>query len=237
MCGRFSLNASQKQIEQEMGITLDGELRQRFNISPTQRVLALTADGGGRRVPNDYEWWFTPEGATKRSKYTTFNARVDKILDVDKHKRSMFRKAFQTSRCLILATGFIEWKYDERGQDKQPYYVYLPDRPVYGFAGVYSIWEAEDGPRRSCTILTTDNNAFMGNIHDRMPVILPSSQIDDWLRPGKRELEDLAPFMAQYDSDKMAAYACHPDVGKSSLDQPYLIEQIPAEDIVVPLLS
>jgi len=82
----------------------------------------------------------------------------------------MFRDTFEQRRCLLLADGFYEWK-GNRGS-KQPYRIERPDREPYAYAGLWETWEQNGETVGTCTILTTEANDVVADIHDRMPVIL-----------------------------------------------------------------
>ena len=103
-----------------------------------------------------------------------------------------FRKPLRERRCLILADGFYEWKRE--GSRKQPYYIKLRDGEPFAFAGLWDRWQPADGqPLETCTILTTTPNEVVQRIHDRMPVILPSSAYSVWLDPTVRDVDRSRP--------------------------------------------
>jgi putative SOS response-associated peptidase YedK len=85
----------------------------------------------------------------------------------------MCRQALRERRCLIPASGFFEWQ--ARGKHKQPYFISARDGTPLSFAGIWGTWLAEDTGETidSCAIITTECNALMQPIHDRMPVIKP----------------------------------------------------------------
>lgn len=95
------------------------------------------------------------------------NARADAAPE-----KQAFRTAFTSRRCFIPASGFYEWRATG-GKGKQPYYMHAKDGAtrVRGAVGTLAA-ERNEAPVESCTILTTDANATMAPIHDRMPVIL-----------------------------------------------------------------
>jgi putative SOS response-associated peptidase YedK len=84
-----------------------------------------------------------------------------------------FRDPLRTQRCLIPADGFYEWK--RAGKSKQPYSFEVGDGEMFAFAGLWDRWIDPYGKEiESCTIITTIPNSHLADIHDRMPVILPS---------------------------------------------------------------
>ena len=88
---------------------------------------------------------------------------------------------FRTSgRCLVPASGFYEWKSE--GRRKQPYYFRSASEPLLALAGV---WE-----RDTCSLITTEPNAVVGKVHDRMPLIVPRERYAAWLGGNTDLLED-----------------------------------------------
>jgi hypothetical protein len=71
-----------------------------------------------------------------------------------------------------VTDGFYVWQ--RQGKAKQPYFIHLRDDRPFAFAGLWESWErAGEGPLEMFTILTTEPNALVAPLHDRMPVILP----------------------------------------------------------------
>src|SRR5450756_777703 len=89
------------------------------------------------------------------------------------------------------------WQRLERG--KQPYFVRMRDERLFAFAGLWDRWESPDkGVIETCTILTTAANAVLAPIHDRMPVILPTTVYDQWLDPALLNTDLLAPLLVPF---------------------------------------
>jgi putative SOS response-associated peptidase YedK len=111
-----------------------------------------------------------------------FNARAESVVE-----KPAFKKAYKTQRCIVPGNGFYEWKL-ENGK-KIPYFFEVKDRPIFGFAGLYDIWEEPVGGREiyTYTIVTTTPNKVVKPIHDRMPVILNQSDEDIWLSKSTDE--------------------------------------------------
>lgn len=146
------------------------------------------------------------------------NARSETVAE-----KPSFRAAFKRRRCLIPANGFYEWK--KIGKKKQPYYVRRKDGEPFAFAGLWEPWEGEDGTViESCTILTTEPNADIRPLHNRMPVILDPSDYDQWLNPEVDELETLAPLMHPYPDGKLEAVPVSPLVNNPKNDDAQCIE-------------
>ena len=101
------------------------------------------------------------------------NARAETVAE-----KPSFREAYRKRRCLIPANGFYEWKL-ESGR-KQPYYIYPNRGELFAFAG---LWEQRND-LQTCCIITTEANAKMASVHDRMPVIVSPQEYSNWLTGG-----------------------------------------------------
>lgn len=106
----------------------------------------------------------------------------------------MFKRAWEKKRrCIIPASGYYEWQDTPRA--KQPWYFTAADSgPLLAIAGLYDEWTDRQTlkPLASCTMLITEPNAFVAEVHDRMPVLLQPSQFEAWLS-GKAGKEILRP--------------------------------------------
>jgi len=107
------------------------------------------------------------------------NARAETI-----ETRPAFRNVWrQNRRCLIPADGFFEWVGPKEA--RQPIWSHRPDDGIFFFAGVYESWQpTPDQWQRTFTIITTVPNDLVAPIHDRMPVIVQSSDAEEWLFRG-----------------------------------------------------
>jgi putative SOS response-associated peptidase YedK len=105
-----------------------------------------------------------------------------------------FRAAFKRRRCLIVADGFYEWKKLD-AKHKQPHHITMGGGEPFAFAGLWERFEKGDDPVESCTIITTDANDKMAELHDRMPVILASDDYGQWLDPNIADQASLQPLL------------------------------------------
>jgi putative SOS response-associated peptidase YedK len=89
-------------------------------------------------------------------------------------------------------------------QAKQPIYIRRRDDQPFALAGLWDHWEAPDASSiDSCTIITTQPNELLADIHDRMPVILPTDSYDVWLDPDCRDAEALNRLLAPCDAEQL----------------------------------
>ena len=118
-------------------------------------------------------WW---KKSLKEMTVAIFNARNDTIAD-----KPMFSDSFKRRRCIIPASGYYEWVTTPEG--KQPYYFSRRASQVITIAGVQDRWtKPQSGERlRSCSIVITEANKFVADIHDRMPVILEAEHFEQWM--------------------------------------------------------
>ncbi len=202
MCGRYTLVRLADLTDLFPWITDNvPDSAPRYNIAPTQPVLAVANDAPDRY---DYFFWgLVPPWA----KDTSVGSRMINARGETLAERPAFRNAYRRRRCLIPVDGFYEWKKspDPKGK-KTPMYVRMKSREPFAFAGLWETWTSPDGsPLRSCTIITTSPNQLMSTMHDRMPVILPREKFDAWLEGGERSPEELDPLLVPYQDDAMEA--------------------------------
>jgi putative SOS response-associated peptidase YedK len=126
------------------------------------------------------------------------NARSDGVAT-----KPSFRSAFKRRRCLIIADGFYEWKATA-AKTKQPYHMHRPDDRPFAFAGFWERWEKDEAPVESCTIITTDANTFIQQLHNRMPVILGADDYAKWMAPSVQEPGLIQPLFIPCPDDWLA---------------------------------
>jgi putative SOS response-associated peptidase YedK len=194
VCGRFSLYESTSRLAERFSVdeVTTEDLPARWNVAPTQPVLAVASskDGSTRRL-GTLRWGLVPWWAKDPSIGSRFiNARSETLLT-----SRAFRSAVETRRCLIPANGFYEWqKLEDLGGRKhsQPFYLHAADESPLALAGLWEIWrDAEGQALRTCTIITTKPNSTVAAVHDRMPVILDRQFWDRWLYPEPLTPEEL----------------------------------------------
>jgi len=212
MCGRFNLTDSPDVIHllKSFGFDIEG-LRPRFyeeqyNIAPTESVI-VAAQEHGRRFVRDMRWWLTPSWAPKVStKYSMFNAKSETI-----ESSRAFKGPFKTRRCLIPASGFIEWR-NEAGK-KQPYYI-KPDKGFCYFGGIWDSWQKQEHALESCSIITTEASPGFAAIHARMPVFIEPEQFDLWL-DSSADRHDIRPLLEPALLSNWVAYPLHSGINNA----------------------
>jgi putative SOS response-associated peptidase YedK len=194
MCGRYTLtNPDPVKLRQRfmLGESAVPEMEPRYNVAPTDPVLAVRRTEQGSREAGRLRWGLVPgRWAEKRSGRPLINARAEGLTS-----QPAFRESFAERRCLIPADGFFEWRRDEAG--RLPFWISRPDEELFAFAGIWAALPARaSGPGgellHSCAIVTTEPNELIRPIHDRMPVILDPDLEAAWLDPDADEDELLA---------------------------------------------
>jgi len=182
MCGRFGLTRPERLDLERFGIRELPPLVPRFNIAPGSDVLVVRQREGARRA-DLLRWGLVPSWAKEPSIGNRLaNARSDTAFE-----KPAFRNGMKTRRCLFPADVFYEWQVVPGQTRKQPHAIRSADGEPFAMAGIWEYWRSRDGEEGqeivSAAILTTDANALMSRIHDRMPVIISPAQYDAWLDP------------------------------------------------------
>ena len=230
MCGRFTLRTPQKQLAEQLHLPSDLQLPLRFNVAPTQQVLAIRqATPPDDRLPNGYgftllRWGLVPSWAKDPNVGNRMiNARSETVAE-----KPSFRYAFKNRRCLIIADGYYEWRSAD-GQ-KQPFYIHQTDFAPFAMAGLWEAWEpkrteATSTGLETCTILTTSANRLTQSVHHRMPVILPPEDHDLWLSKATPPT-NLIKLLKPAAEDVLAMYPVSKLVNSPRYDQPDCIESV-----------
>ena len=168
MCGRYVLFSDTemhdiRDIIDEVQRKVNGEIKT-GEIFPTDKAPVLIQEQG-IITPDAVKWGFP----NFRNKGVVINARAETAPE-----KPMFRRSLEVKRCVIPSTGFYEWSHD--GQKKK-YQFNLPGSGALYMAG---LWNDFDGERRF-VILTTEANASMSEIHNRMPVVLTHPEMEQWM--------------------------------------------------------
>ena len=190
MCGRY---VSPTMAEMERYRALSDAQRnnqlgfsQHFNIAPSTQIPIIYPGDEGLElrmarwglVPF---WWKQPKMPP-----FTFNARIEEAAS-----KPMWRQVVKTSRCLVPAIGWYEWKAvaatdrmtGEIKTAKQPYFIHLPGRQIFAFAGLMCRWKASESEAAIWTaaIITRAAKGPAAEVHERMPLILPKDAEAAWM--------------------------------------------------------
>jgi putative SOS response-associated peptidase YedK len=220
MCGRFTNHLTWQQIHdlyRLSGGPPASNFRPRYNIAPTQSAFVVRLTDGQRELVA-LRWGLVPFWA-KDSKGASrlINAQSESCAT-----KPAFRAAFKSRRCLVVADGFFEWP-----EKHAPRLIALKDGAPFAFAGLWESWGPKTGDRlETFTILTTTPNAFMAEVHHRMPVILPPEAWSTWLGENAPSDNRLLALCAPFPAERMTAWRVSARVGNVRNDDPSLIEPI-----------
>ena len=199
MCGRYTHLFTWEELHRLSTLTTPPmELGRSFNVAPTQRAPVIRWVEGGGHSLDLLKWGLVPFWAKdEKIGNSLINARGETVAE-----KPAFRVAFKSRRCIVPASGFYEWKKEEKG--KQPVYIQSSSGEPLLFAGLWERWEPTEGaPLETFTIITTGPNEMMAKLHDRMPVIVAREDIDAWLDPGSKSASGL---VRPYPSELMMCY-------------------------------
>ena len=222
MCGRFTLRTPAAELTKFFHFLRESKLTPRYNIAPTQPVLAVRAGDDGREA-GFLKWGLIPKWAKDPSiGARMINARAETVAE-----KTSFRAAFKRRRCLIPADGFYEWK--RVGKVKQPYLITLHNERPFAFAGLWERWQGIDGAAvDSCTIITTEANDLVRGIHARMPVILSRDAEETWLFGSS---VDAQRALVPYPHTSMRTFPVSRRLNSPSHDDPTVLEPDPIQSI------
>lgn len=222
MCGRFTLTVDPSQLQEVFPwLAIPDQLSPRYNIAPTQPVAVVANDGKNKL--DYFIWGLIPSWAKDPSIGSRMiNARAETL-----DEKPSFRNAFRRRRCLILADGFYEWTQSSDGKGKIPMYIQLETKKAFALAGLWEIWQSNDGSEvRSCTIITTNPSEFMSSIHNRMPAILSEKQYSVWLSQKELAPNVLKPLLQPYAEGNLTAYPVSKAVNNPKYDAEECIKPI-----------
>jgi putative SOS response-associated peptidase YedK len=195
--------------------------RPRYNLAPTDPVTVVLQREDGRSVER-HRWGLIPAWAgTAGQGARMINARAETIAS-----SPAFRVAFRQRRCIVPADGFYEWR--RAGGRAVPFYLHPPDGGLLAIAGLWSTWK-DPGTGLwlpSAAVVTTAANVRVGQIHDRMPVLLPHDAWSAWLDPVERDDAFLRSLLVPAVDEALAIRAVSPLVNSVRNDGPELIAPV-----------
>jgi len=220
MCGRFTIRSSPQKVAEVFGLSELPLFEPRYNVAPTQQVPAVRVRDDRRELAF-LRWGLIPGWADDpKIGSRMINARADTVAE-----KPSYRKPLALRRCLIVADGFYEWQSVEG--KKQPYFIRLRDERPFGLAGLWERWTRGEQTIESCTIVTTEANAALGGLHDRMPVILDPRDFERWLDPAVQEAERLTPLLRPYAGDDLFATPVSTRVNSPTHEGPQCLAPAP----------
>ena len=225
MCGRFTLTRQDRvSLANELGVPL-GQLSEdsyqpQYNIAPTNRHWIMRMEYEDRELLRARWGLINHWAQDPKIGYRQINARADTL-----EKRPAFRDAFNKRRCVVPADGFFEWAGTK--EQRQPIWFHRSDGGLLLFAGLYESWQREpDEWEPTFTIITTDANATVEPIHNRMPVILPEQVVDEWLYTRRDNPSALKGLLVAVGDDLLVGTPVSPRVNSVKNDDPACLELV-----------
>jgi putative SOS response-associated peptidase YedK len=192
----------------------------KFNVAPQQYVPAIRWHDGQSEAAM-MRWGLIPSWAEGKC-----IGAPPACVEIDEIQNSpTFRMPWLNSqRCILPVAGFYAWHLTA-AKYRQPFFVRLLKRSVFGLAGIWdrSVGE-DDDVIESCSVIRVPANELMMNIaNSRMPAILRRRDYQTWLRgtPGEAKAT-LQPYKPHW----MQAYAVSPRINSTAPDDPDLIRPI-----------
>jgi putative SOS response-associated peptidase YedK len=222
MSDRLVRHSEKEVIEKQFEVSThrDEFFEPDYNISPGSLMPVVYVEEGERKIYN-FQWGLIPEDADAELEgKENYEAKSEDIEEDD-----WLNECFKQRRCIIPANGFYKWKTTKK--KSTPFYVRLLSNEIAGFAGLYSVWESESGRDvYSFTLLTTEANALVQPVDDRMPVILRPEDYGSWLDKDT-EPEEVKSLLKPLGLTEMAVNRVSEKVADLNSQGPELIQPIP----------
>ena len=218
MCGRFTdTKVDPGLVAARFGVSesaVPGETLGRFNICPTEDVLAVTAE----REPRALRWGLIPPWARKlRGGPEPINARSESLRD-----KRLFAPLLADAghRCLVVADGWYEWLRPETPKgDRIPFRYTVDGGGQFAFAALWDSQRLGD----SVTILTTRANAVCAAVHDRMPCVLEGPDAEAAWLSGDVDADAALELLGPLADPRTHAAPANPAVNRAGVEGPELI--------------
>ncbi len=249
MCGRYASSRKPEDLVEEFDVDrvdVPTPLEPDYNVAPTKDVYAVfdrvprdaPAGADSQRRLASVTWGLVPSWAKDRSIGSRMiNARVETLAE-----KPAFKRAFSKRRCLLPADGYYEWYPTSRtgpaGRPvKQPFFIRPSDGGILAMAGLYEIWRDrqvanDDDPGAflwSATVITTTAEDSLGQIHDRMPMLVEPARYDQWLDARATDLESLTNLLVPAAPGRLEAFPVSTDVNNVANNGSGLVEPLASE--------
>jgi putative SOS response-associated peptidase YedK len=228
MCGRVRLSSDYSEIKIKLKFAPDSvapNFEADWNKPPTTPMLVAIRSEDGKRIPKMMKWGLIPHWSKDdKLQYSTFNARSE-----DFRAKPSFREPWKWGqRCLVVTDGFYEWKkLDPEGKAKQPYAIAMAGGAQMVMAGLWAKWKSPGGEEiQSCTILTCSPNVAMGELHNRMPVILAEADWPKWLGEEPATEDELLALLKPCPEEELKIWPVNKMVGNVKNKGRELIEPL-----------
>jgi putative SOS response-associated peptidase YedK len=222
VCGRYTNTAGVEELNDHFNVPMPPAAAagtHRFNIAPTEEVLAIVAPKGEPEA-RLLRWGLIPSWAKDlKGAARMINARMETVASKPAYRRLIPKGS---RRALQLADGYFEWLKPERRSDRsqsgprQPFHFRVDGGIPFAFAALWTPAKIDGEWISSVALLTCDSapNRVAAAIHDRMPVILADRELQRaWLDHslGADEALELCGALAQ---SRLTATPANPALNK-----------------------
>ncbi len=217
VCGRFA-NARDgaslaKELEADLAPGAEA-FAGSYNIAPDERAPILVAGATGRRLG------LARFGFVTRAGRSVINARAETLTE-----RPLFRRASETRRCLVPATGFYEW--ERRAARRIPYHFHAGSELLL-LAGLYELAPRESPAEVRFVLVTVPARPPVLPLHDRMPLLVPPRLAERWIDRGTTAEAPLLAAMTSAMGPPLAADRVSSAVNRPTHDGPELVRALDA---------
>jgi putative SOS response-associated peptidase YedK len=226
MCGRVTQAQAPREYESMFKIDWTRGIPNappHYNGAPGQDYLVIRVRPEGEDFTMDLiRWGLLPSWAKDRKMaWKMINARAETVA-----KMPAFKNAFEKRRCLLPVDGFFEWK--KMGKEKRPYMIAMANGQPFTLAGLWENWKDPDSGEwvRTFTIITTDANELVAELHDRMPVVIAPEDRERWLKGPER-----GKLLEPFPSERMTMWPVSPKLNNTKFDTPDLLDEVEEPDV------
>jgi putative SOS response-associated peptidase YedK len=215
VCGRYTNTTGPEELNDRFRVPIPtSEGTGRYNIAPTEQVLAIVAEKGEQRAEL-MRWGLVPSWASEIAGPLMINARIETVRTKPAYRRLIPRGE---RRALQLADGYYEWlKPERRGEPRQPFFFQVDGGVPFAFAALWTPAKVGGEWLHSVALLTCDAspNAVAAAIHGRMPVILADREAQQaWLDPSL-DAEEALELCGALPAERLSARPANPAVNKA----------------------
>lgn len=222
MCGRYSQAADLAKLAKRFGIQVElaervFALKPRYNLAPSEEAPSVLLSAGEKKLEL-MRWGISRQWGKDKPPIFVINLRAEKVAN------GPFKLAL-SRRCLIPADGFYEWKTE--GKKKIPFRFTMKDDGLFALPAIYDEPDPEHGrPVRTFCIFTTEPNARVAPIHNRMPAILPPELESAWLDTKLKNPAEIVSLLQPYPEEKMKSWEVTTLLNSAKYDDPDLIRPV-----------
>lgn len=220
MCGRYVVAYDPETLVTGFSLLRVVPFPRRWNVAPQSLVPVVRETREGERVAELMRWGLVPHWARDPAiGHKLNNARSEGVFD-----KPSFRQAVRRRRCLLPASGFYEWQAVPGG-GKQPWYISPRHTPFMAMAGLFEAWRPAPDAEwlLTCCVVTTEANALMAPLHDRMPVIVPPEHWAAWLSRDLQDPAAVAPLLVPPPPDALQAWPVSRAVNRGNAEGEALV--------------